>query len=278
MKKDVVKELQSTLNKRKANNDKNPVISEVNRLLEYDSLRDSEILKSIGSSSTLIQSENERGAIIELEKQENFYSGTIFTYDQILKVGTKYRLKFLPSSLFKSYITPLVASDVKELERFISESMTKDQANKRNMSVEEYVKENGAVKYSFDANELKNKFYILAPAKCFVTEKVAAFTIKSPDPILFYSINGEHFRLIRKWGADFTIFRRLKGVALFSRRSLYWSIFFSVLSISLGLSIAFNWNFMLLMLLCGAAVPIVYATEWDYDFFGQRFVTSKKSY
>lgn len=278
MKKDVLKELQSTLTKRKVNNEKNAVIAEVTKLLEYDQTRDTDILRSIGQSSTLVQSENEKGAIIELERNEKFYSGTIFTVDQIEKVAVKYRLKFLPSSLFTSYIDPLVALDVKELERTISASMDEDQAAKRNMSVQDYVTETGGSKYQLDATELKRKFYILAPSKCFKLEKKEAFTIKSPDPILFYNIDESHYRLIRKWGTDFTIFRRLKGIFFLNRRSIYWSLASTVTLIALSLSIAFSWFFMFLMVLAIICIPLVYAIDWDSDFFGKHFIRSRSRY
>lgn len=278
MQKNLLKEMQSTLEKRKQNNEKNSVITEVNKLLEYDNVKDTNILRSIGSNSTLVQSENERGAIIEIEKKEKFYSGIIFTYEQIEDIATRYRLKFLPSSKFSSYIDPLVALDVKELERSIAKSMEVEQAAKRNMSLEDYIAEHGNNKFEFDNNDLKNKFYILAPGKCFKTEKVSVFATKAPDPILFYRIDDNHFRLIRKWGKDFTIFRRLLGVLFKNRRSLYWSMAFAILSISVLVSIVFVWDFMLLNILSLIAIPCVYAVDWHSEFFGKRYTKSSFTY
>jgi hypothetical protein len=278
MKKNVLKELQRGVNNRKKADKQNSVIAEVNKLLEYDTVRDLEILKTVGANSTLVQSETERGSIMEIEKNENFYSGTVFSRDQLIKVAVKYRLKLLPSRLFSSYLTPVIASDIKELERSISKSMTQDQAAKRNMSVEDYIRDFGEIKYTFDKYELGDKFAILAPAKCFKTEKTTAFTLNSTDPILFYKIDDTHYRVIRKWGSDFTIFRRLLGMALLNRRSLYWTAFTCITILSLSLSIAFGWGFMGLMALAGISIPIVYASEWDSDFFGKKYVTSHKSY
>jgi len=278
MKKNLLKELQGQVSRRKEADKNNSVISEVNKLLEYDGLRDAEILKSIGSNTTLVKSEEERGMILELEKKEEYYSGNVFTKDQIVQVGAKYRLKFLPSSLFSSYMTPLVASDVKELERNMSVSMTKDQAKKRNMSYEDYVKENGEVKFQFDAYELKNKFYVLAPATCFKLEKVKAFTLRSPDPILFYQIDDRHYRVVRKWGADFTVFRRLRGLIFINRNSLFLSIATAILATSLSFSATFSWYFLFLIATIIPTAIIFYNVDFEKNFFGKNYVTGHEKY
>ena len=35
--------------------------------------------------------------------------------------------------------------------------------------------------------------------------------IRELDPVLFYKIDDQHYRLIHKWGNDFTVLRRIKG-------------------------------------------------------------------
>ena len=42
---------------------------------------------------------------------------------------------------------------------------------------------------------------------------------RQADPAIFYQIDEKHFRLIHKWGADFTIFRLIEGF----RWKSWWS-------------------------------------------------------
>lgn len=278
MKKDIVAALHKSLNKRKESDIKNPVISEVKGLLEHDTIRDTEVLRTIGLNSSLVQSESERGRMLELEKQEKFYKGSIFIKEQIIALATKYRLKFLPSTLFSAYLTPLVATDIRNLERDISKSMTEEQAAKRNLSVEEYLAGNPACDFRFDAHQLKSKFFILAPAKCFKTEKKAAFSLKSPDPILFYTPDGIHYRFLRKWGSDFTIFRRILGIVFKSRRTMLWSAIISIALITGIVSMFTHSDVLLFNLFIFPCIMFTYMPDWEKDFFGERYVTSNSSY
>lgn len=275
MKKDVVKELNQTLEKRKEKASNNAVLSQAQKLLECDSARDINILRGIGENSTFVQSENERGELLEIEKKEQFYSGKVFTKQQIVELGAKYRLKFLNSGFFKSYIDPLVALDIKDLERKISESMEAEQAQRRNMTIEEYRTQYGATKFQFDDHQLTNKFYILGHPKCFITDKKKAFTLFAPDPILFYTDDEKHFRLVRKWGSDFTVFRRLIGLVMKNPTTLFFSMFIMMALVGLTVSILSNiWFFMATpIFLIFALVP-----AYDTDLFGEYYVTSISSY
>lgn len=283
MKANLVKELEKTLVQRKEADKQNEVLNEVKGLLEYDTLRDVHILRSIGAQSSLAQSEKERGRLLEIEKKEQFYSGKVFTKEQIVALGVKYRLKFLPSKYYTKYIPPSVIPEIKDMERHISNQMNIDRAKKENCTLEEYLeKTGGGIKYTIDDNCLKNNFYILAPANMFKTEKATAFSIKAKDPLMFYTDDNEHFRLVKKWGSDFTIFRMVLGwltKSTFNHVLAYFSLYAAIiLSIAL---LTKNWYFMFLLLLPLVVSFFVFVLgddEIHEDFTGKNYVTSKKSF
>lgn len=282
MKANLVKELEKSLVERKNNDKNNDVLGEVKGLLEMDTIRDVHILRSIGQQSTLAQSEKERGAVLEIEKKEQFYSGKVFTKDQIISLAVKYRLKFLPSKHYTKYIPPSIIPEIKDMERHISNQMNIDRANKENCTLEEYLeKTDGGIKYTIDDTCLKNNFYILAPANMFKLEKTTAFSIKAKDPVMFYSDDNEHFRLVKKWGSDFTIFRRILGwlTKSVSRHVFFYLSIFSVITLLLSTSI--SWHFMWLWLLMGIACLIIFVpceVEIDDNFAGRKYATSLKQF
>lgn len=283
MKANLVKELEKSLVERKNNDKNNDVLGEVKGLLEMDTIRDVHILRSIGQQSTLAQSEKERGAVLEIEKKEQFYSGKVFTKDQIVSLAVKYRLKFLPSKHYTKYIPPSIIPEIKDMERHISNQMNIDRANKENCTLEEYLeKTDGGIKYTIDDTCLKNNFYILAPANMFKLEKTTAFSIKAKDPVMFYSDDNEHFRLVKKWGSDFTIFRRVLGwltKSIATHIIFYLSLY--VATILLLCIITRNWHF--LFLLAAPAIAAIFTfviveVEIHDDFAGRKYVTSLKQF
>jgi hypothetical protein len=282
MKANLVKELESSLLKRKSANEKNDVLNEVKRLLEYDTLQDVHILRSIGQNSTLAQSETERGAVLEIEKKEQFYSGKVFTKEQIVTLAVKYRLKFLQSKHYTKYIPPSVIPEIKEMQRHISNQMNVDRAKRENCTLEEYLeKTDGFINYTIDDSCLKNNFYILAPGNMFKLEKAATFSIKAKDPVMFYTDDNQHFRLVKKWGSDFTIFRRVLGwltKSVSAQVFLYLSLF---TAITLLLSIAVSWYFMFLWLALAFGCIITFGpceVEIHEDFAGKNYTTSTKRF
>lgn len=282
MKANLLKELEKSLVKRKSADKKNDVLDEVKGLLEFDTTRDVHILRSIGQQSTLAQSEKERGEILEIEKKEQFYSGKIFTREQIITLAVKYRLKFLQSKHYTKYIPPSVIPEIKDMERSISNQMNIDRAQRENLTLEEYLeKTNGGIKYSVDDTCLKNNFYILAPANMFKTERVKAFTIKAKDPVMFYTDDSQHFRLVKKWGSDFTILRRVLGwltKSISTQIYFYLSLF---AAITLYLSITLSWYFMFSWLGLGVGCIIAFGpceVEVDDDFAGSKYTTSIKRF
>lgn len=282
MKVNLVKELEKSLRNKKNVTENNDVLKEVKGLLEYDGLRDLQMLRSIGARSTLVQSEEEKGRVLEIEKQEQFLSGKIFTKEQIITLATKYRLKFLQSQYYTKYIPPSIVPEIRDMERHISAQMSIDRAKKENLTIEEYIAKTGGVKYSIDNTKLGSNFYVLAPASMFKTEKTAAFTIQAKDPVMFYTEDHEHFRLVKKWGTDFTIFRRIQGWLTKSNSRHIWMMYVvPVLLIIAFLSIKYSpWFLLLIGVLLIAAGIVFIGNDFEphQNFAGENHVTSKKRF
>lgn len=275
MKANLLKELEGSIKNRKKQVQKSEVLNEVVAMLEYDGQRDVDVLRKIGGQSALAQSEKEKGKVIELENHEKFYSGSIFTTDQIIALGTKYRLKFLPSSRYTGYIDPSVAVEIRELERAISKSMEEDQANKRGLSVEEY-RLQSPIKHQLDDYSLSNKFFILAPPKHFQLQKTPLIK-KNEDPIMFYQIDNNHYRLIKKWGQDLTLLRFIKGFVTKSEaRFRLLVLVFPIITIALLMSAYLSWWWMFLVV-SSMFLNMIFSDFHD-DFFGDSHTTSVRRF
>lgn len=209
------KKLEKTRRVREDFSKGNVVITQTQKLIDDGFSRDLDLLRGLSNQSSLARSEHLKGEQLELEKHERFYNGAIFDESEIEELAVKYRLKFLSSSLFIGHFDTGIISDMRHLEDSISKSTIEDQAKKRGVSVEEYKNSEFTTKWKLDNSELKTKFFILAPAKCFklTEEKFAKFELPKieTDPVMFYSIGDNKFRLVRKWGKDFTIGRRILG-------------------------------------------------------------------
>jgi hypothetical protein len=168
-------------------------IEEVRLLLQENESEKAKVLRGLSSESNFARVEKMRGKQIELEKLENGYHGNVYTTQQIKEMCMDYHLRFLPSKLYTGSFDVEVAGKVIEFSK------------KTNTPIEDY--------------SLRNSFYILAPESDFELKDEKHITKKQRDPALFYKIDDTHYRLIHKWGEDFTVFRLLEG---FSYRS-WWA-------------------------------------------------------
>jgi hypothetical protein len=278
----LVKELDNSVLKRKKTIQKSTVLNEVQNLLEYDTQRDMSILRTIGSNSSFVQSEEEKVRVMELEKKEDYFAGKVFTKEQIMKLGAKYRLKFLLSTEYTGYIDPSVVQEIKEMERSIVKKRIKSRAEKENVTVEEYLEQNpDKTRFQLDSSDFQRRFHILAPAKLFKTEKSPSFSsIPSTDPIMFYTDDDKYFRLIKKWGTDLSIFRRVLGwLGKSWQRAVLTLFFLPPTIVTVVLSAVYDWYIM--FFLGGILLTLVLFsahTQKDIDFDGERYVTSRKRF
>lgn len=164
------------------------IVKETQLLLEGDAQQEREILKKIGLGHQIKKAE--RVNVIDLERKtfETEYGGEVVMQEhEIKELCIKYDLKFLPTEKFKGHTDLNIGPRIR---RFVEKN---------------------------NINPSKGDFFIMAPGKTFNLEDRPK-PVKDSDPILFYKIpnNTEErmFVMVHKWGNDFTIFRRLRGLVL----------------------------------------------------------------
>lgn len=164
-------------------------INEVKLLLAGESSEDARILRGLSNNSQFNRIEKVRGEQIELENLENEYEGKVYKIEQIEKLCVDYRLRFLQSKYYTGSYDVEVATKIKEF------------AKSTQSPIDEYT--------------LGRRFFMMAPQEMFELrdEKYIskAELRRQADPAIFYQIDEKHFRLIHKWGDDFTIFRLIEG-------------------------------------------------------------------
>lgn len=166
-------------------------LKEVKLLLERSESEDARILRELSNDSQFNRIERLRGKQMDLENLENKYDGRVYHIDQIKELAVNYRLRFLPSKYFTGAYDSQLAAKIKEF------------AKKTNVAIESY--------------SLKSDFFILAPQEMFALNTEVYVTKKELqrqlDPVIFYRIDSQHYRMIHKWGDDFTVFRLIEGFA-----------------------------------------------------------------
>lgn len=198
--------LQKSTNERQA-------VDEVKLLLAGDDQEDNRILANLGSNSTVMQLQNFTGGNIEWENLEKEY-GKVFTSDQIRQLAIDYRLRFLNSNYFIGDMDKEVTAKIKE---FAKETNT-----------------------GLDDHTLRTRFFVLTVPASFRLESVKAQRFEEwkerrrqakLDPVLFYRIDQNHYRLIHQWGKEFTIWRRFLGYRWQNRWNFRMTNFFLLLPI-----------------------------------------------
>lgn len=176
-------------------------VTEIKAFLEYKTLEDSFIMDNLGMNSLNAQVQKDKGKLIVMEQIEKATKFTVITEDVIKDLCMRYRLRLLPTNRYIGAFPPDITTEIKELEKNKRESHPKFTR--------------------FDQHQLQTEFYVLAPPSMFKLDKV----VKEPkvsvirnflkaleeEPILFYKENDNHYVLLKKWGDDFTIFRRILG-------------------------------------------------------------------
>ncbi len=195
MKISLEKELQKKVQEKKKELEFDP-IKEVKLLLSNDDALDLKILRNLSLNSQFNRIERIQGEHRELEKIETEFNGEIYTIDQIKDLAINYKLRFLSTQYYTGSYDVQVTAKIKDF------------AKKCEIDLTEY--------------NLKEKFYVLAPEKMFRLTDERYISKKEIDPLMFYRIDSEHYRLVHKWGDDFTILRYLTGF----RWKSYWNYHF----------------------------------------------------
>lgn len=172
-------------------------INEIKLLLAGDTSEDIRILRGLSQNSQFNRIEKVRGEQLELENFEKEYEGKVYTIEQIERLCVDYRLRFLQSKHFTGSYDVEVASKIKEF------------AKTTNSPIDEWT--------------LGRRFFMMAPQEMFALrdEKYIskAELRRQADPAIFYQIDNKYYRLVHKWGSDFTILRLIEGF----RWKSWWS-------------------------------------------------------
>ena len=168
-------------------------VKEVKMLMETNSEKKKDILKELNLGNNIIRAEKETERLITFKETSDKWEGEIYTYGQIKHLAIKYNLRFLNTSYFNGHVPAELGSI---LLRFCE-------------------------KNKFEARNERENFFILAPEEMFMLSK------RPKDPLLFYRINNRNgetmYKLVHKWAEDFTIGRRISGIAHKSTGMFYLS-------------------------------------------------------
>lgn len=176
----------------------NLYVKEAKLLMEAAAADDLKIIKDLNLDSSIIEAEKATGICLERQKLDNTYDGLVFSYEEIKQLAIDYRLRFLQTSYYKGKLDVEVFGKVKDFCK----------------------------KHDVQTAHDKDRFFILGPAECFQLQNRPKPEPRNIDPLLFYRIgdrNGDnHYKLIHKWGNDFSIWRYATS---FCKRSGWHSTF-----------------------------------------------------
>lgn len=223
------------------------VIGEVKLLLEGNELAEREILKEAGLDSQLVKFENKKGLDLERKKFEERYE-TVYTETEIKSICQKYHLKFLKSNYFKGNIDPVLGAKI--LNFFKA----------RNIDSHNY--------------EASKNLYIMAPYEAFNLEDLPE--PKKIDPVIFYKLAEDKYAMIHKWGNDFSIYRLLRGMVMYNRKTsnIFEMVirFFIFLSCFAAFSMSpFHW----ISLLFSVGLAIASQLMWDNIQYDSEYLRDK---
>nr|WKN38424.1 hypothetical protein K4G66_06880 [Tunicatimonas sp. TK19036] len=140
-------------------------------LLKEQGLKEENAIKQLGLHESLYHIHDPKQGWMRYLQLNKQFKGEVYHVDDIRKVCVNYRMRMLPSRLYRGPIDPEFGT---KLNRFQQE--------------QELTKE-----------DLEYDFYIVAPSETFDLEKRQRPII---DPLLLYKIDHDHYKLVHQWGAD----------------------------------------------------------------------------
>jgi hypothetical protein len=150
------------------------LMSEVDALIKNEEAEDQRITAYFPAAELVGQSEN---------KESINFEDKVFTIENIRNTCVKFRLRFLPASIYKGKLPYEAISKVKSFEKMVPKS------------------------------DIKN-YHIMAPKDFFELKDRYA------DPLLFAEMSNGKYILIHKWGSDFEWYSKLLNFPLRDFRSI----------------------------------------------------------
>ncbi len=182
MKIDLLKEL-DTLNEKQKTDFISKEIEEVKLLLENNAAEEIRTLKDTGFDFHIKKQEDYTERKINLENVNKQYEGQIYHINDIQKLCMDYRLRFLNSMYYKGSIPQDLGVKLVDFKK------------KHNLN------------FNTSIHSDTGKLFVLAPSKLF---KLQDRPIPL-DPMLFYKVDNENYKLVHKWGNDLSPRRLILG-------------------------------------------------------------------
>lgn len=183
-------------------------ISEVKLLLSGNEMEDLHMLQNAFPNSTNANVIVENGDREHIKRLKKIHNGDIYTKSEVKELCKKYRLKFLPASLYKGNIPVELLHELKR--KFNDENKMSHLAN--------------GSKLIYERN-----LYIIAPSSMFTTKSYyeqkkesikEAKRLRRLDPACFVKIEDDKYLFIKEWGNSFSFLRRFLGAITETRKSL----------------------------------------------------------
>lgn len=149
---------------------------QANKLLEDKGKEDLELLKNMGFGNAVERQVQVQEAYQKMTNTlYQLESERIFSLKEIEEICATYRLRFLPTEMYRGALPPQIITEMRALQgkaELAEETITPD------------------------------KFFIVAPAEVFSLET-------DKDPLLFYQLDEDLYYLVCKWGNDLSAFRKI---------------------------------------------------------------------
>lgn len=253
-------------------------IEEVKLILDKDAMDDMKLINTAFPQSVnqiALQVDADSKITDTLSKK---YEGKVYEIHQIKDICMQYRLRFLPSTVYKAVVPIEVVHELKAA-----------------------LKKEGLVHMAKGTEMMyERNLYIMAPAEMFNIEKISekktkrlaeARRLRQLDPALFIRLDSSRFLFVKEWGKSFTPARRILGFFTATRRRLNTLFFLSWLvavlaavkgGLLLGESLNPNniWHFMILAMYI--VIAAVFLVSWmlhaEAGFFLAKYKSDKEPF
>ncbi len=198
----LVKSLEKSKTQRTGGDEK--FLTDVKLLMDSNAQAEIDVLKTIGISREIDIAENAMERKILNETFSKKYKDNIFHISDIEALALKYKLYLRQANQFRGKIPADLGAIILNFKK--EHLLHIDQSN----------------------NSDKGKFFVLAPPSMFLSyntpkikwqefvdvekERLKSLSRSLEDPMVFYQIDKEHFKLLKAWGSDFTLWRRFLGL------------------------------------------------------------------
>ncbi len=206
---DILKDLDKQKEKRVNNGQ--AILQEAQLLLEDTAAAERRALMDVGLDGELKLADKQlEQSFLDKQFSEKF-EGKTFLIDELEEIGVKYRMFLKPAKFFKGPVPKELGSIVARLREkhnlSLNSSMNSDSGRFFIMAPPDMFKDYHTMTDKFVAEVSDTQRQL----KEYAEEARKRAEARRKDPLFFYRADDEHFVLLRKFGRDFTVLRRVKG-------------------------------------------------------------------